>query len=455
MDRKTELRVKYLRKLTLLAAVVPMLLGVGCGSDDGESGSYQVAVVIPYTGNNVPRGQRYDAAIRMAAKHLDDAGYLDFLDRPFRLNYIDSGAGKEAVAEELQALINRYPNQVYGVITSGGAAHQGAAMIAAANEIPVIEASSGAHFTEFIDPDEVGPDITQYLLSTRALCKPEAEITADFIDRDYGGQTAVMFRGDKTHDKMHTEVIRGRLATMASDVVVADSTEADANGDFTLDYEDTDAFQSKIAQVITDHDPGVLFFHLRGDSVNSAFLKAAQDAGFTGDIVTCGMTRTMSLIDPAINGDQAMSEYLKDRLHFVMRSPLPSQSLDDFKVEFVNENPAIEPDTWTASVYDAMMLIGLGVAVADGEHGQAMVDAIVDVSRIGAKVGYGSLMDAVDMLRNGTDFDFDGASGVLDIKDDRSPVQGAYYVERVIEGGDAGYQYLELTDFGRVVHPAE
>jgi hypothetical protein len=136
-----------------------------------------------------------------------------------------------------------------------------------------------------------------------------------------------------------------------------------------------------------------------------------------------------------------------------MRAPLPSESLDQFHADFVADYPSIEPDTWTASVYDAMMLTGLGVAVADGAHGRPMVDALVAVSRDGTKVGYGGLERALSMVRAGADFDFDGASGVLDIRDDRSPVQGAYYVERVVAGGDTGYQYLELTDFGRQVHP--
>jgi hypothetical protein len=190
---------------------------------------------------------------------------------------------------------------------------------------------------------------------------------------------------------MHTDIIRQRLAELgwqgtllvSDDEAPVDPVFGENKGDFILDYE-KGVFEQEIKAVVDAESPDHLFFHLTGDTHNLRFLQDAQRAGFQGDVITCGMARSLALLDPDQNGD--ISEYLENRLYFAMRAPIPSADLDAFNTRYKEKYANFRLDEFTPSVYDAMMLVGLAVVDAHPEQtGAAVRDSIVKVSREGKK----------------------------------------------------------------------
>lgn len=448
------------KKLAMAALAISALTGgmAGCGSDaesEDNANVVNIALVLPYSEDFASRGKAYENAVTMAVEDLKAGGFTEITGKDFKFTLISSGNGEGEVKTELQKAFdaNKNPDgsvNFAAVISSTGSAQIGSTELAALNKVPHFETSSGAHHDEFVDANLAEPQ--SYMFSTRALCAPEAIFTADFIAAKYPGKKVALFRGDQTHDIMHTNTIRERLKEIgwtgtileSSDFAPTDPMFGENQGDYMLDYA-SGVFDEKIGAVVAAENPDVIFFHVRGDNHNLRFLQDANRAGFQGAIVTCGMARKNSILDNEQNG--GITDYLQDRLHFVMRAPIPSPDLEAFNSRYKAKFTNFSVDEFTPSNYDAMMLVGLAIVKAhpDGS-GQAIRDAIMEVASGGTKHNFDSVEGAIADLARGTDIDYDGPSGTLDI-DGSHIVPGSYYTEVAGKKADgSGLEYQEIMD---------
>jgi len=451
-------------------ALVPALLVsmaasflAGCTGDNTGTEAHLIAV-IPKTGSFEVKGPLHEDAIRMALEELVDAGAHDQMDRTFNVIPVNSGDGADVVEDLVQQTVDELGDDVLGIISSTGSAHEGSSIVALREGIPHFETSSGAHDEEFLDWSKYSEDELAFLMSSRALCNYEAIRTAEFIMQRWPTATLALFRGDKEHDKMHTRVIRDTLREMgflgtvleSNDPNLAGETWEDNKQDYLVSYDalETGGVEAEIRDVVENNDVDVVFFHVRGDAINTRFVQDTQRSGYDQYILTCGMARKDTFIDPNENG--LISDYLvgKDggvpdnRFFFVMRGSLPSTVLDGFKRDYGNVYDA-EPDTFTPSVYDAAMLWGLGVLHAKKLTRPAVLTGIQDVSRVGTEHSRDDLAAMVAAAAAGEDVDFVGASGPMDVRTDRT-VPGSYYVEQIIKK-NGSYAYEELADPPRVL----
>ncbi len=450
-----------------------VLAAVGCGSADRADGANIIAV-LPYSGAFASgKAEHHLNSITMALESLIEGGATEKMGVSYNVIPVNSGNGREFVQEAVEGIIAERADAglrpILGIISSTGGAHEGSARAAIEAGIPHFEVSSGAHDEEFLycspftDPatcTDYSEDQKKYMFSTRALCNPEAEVTADFIAEQFPDARVALFRGDKTHDRMHTNVIRARLQQNGFQGTVLESGDAANDQDFMLSYED-DSFEDEIAAVVAEHQPDVIFWHLRGDANNLQFVRDLarfdNGAGWQGDSLTCGMARNSRFIDNDENG--GISNYLaglnadgsarQGAFYFVMRSPLPSAALDAFRSDYTLKF-GIEPDTFSPSAYDAGLLLGLGILTAGPDAStEAIRDAIIAQSREGQVFGYSSSRrELVEAATSGVDLDLEGVSGPLDWRESRI-VAGSYYVERVVPVSGA-FAYEELESPPRV-----
>jgi len=457
--------MSYAHRLTSLA----LLLGLGaCAGGGNEGEEVHLLAVLPKTGAFEAKGKLHENAIRMALEELvDDKKGGDahaVMNRTFNVIPINSGDGPDVVEDLVRTAIKDFGDDVLGMVSSTGDAHEGSSRVALELGIPHFETSSGAHDEEFIDWDLYSDEELSYLMSSRALCRFLAKMTADLIHRKWPTGTVALMRGNLEHDKMHTRVIRDELRNLGfqgtvletDDPSAAEEPWEDNRLDYILSYDklETGGIVDDIQAVVDEHDPDVIFWHLRGDSNNVRFVADAQRAGYDQYLATCGMARTAAFIDPNENGQ--LSDYMvgedagvpDSRFFFVMRSPLPSNLLNEFKADY--EARFGEPaDTYAASVYDAAMLWGLGVLHAgDNYSREAVLRGIQEISRDGAQGNRNGLKALASAAFDGQDVDYVGVSGPMDVRADRT-VPGSYYVERVVKAGN-GYEYDELTDPARV-----
>ncbi len=454
-------RSKLITTGLILGTSLSML---ACSSDEANSNdNYKVALVLPYSEEFASRGKEYENAMSLAVEDLYAAGFKEASGgRGFEFTVISSGNGVDAVRERLQTEFDSNKLAEGGVnytavISSTGAAQVGSTEIAGRHSVPHFETSFGAHYEEFLPHEHFGTEVESYLFSTRALCLPEAIVTADFIHAQYPGKKIALLRGTDTHDIMHTTMIRDRLAYLGftGEVLVSDHqapvdpTFGENRGDYMLSYE-KGTFDTELQALIDTEQPDVMFFHLGGDSFNLRFLQDAKRVDFQGDIVTCGMFRVPTILDGELNG--GISEYIEDRLYFVMRAPIPSSELSEFNTRYEQKFPGFKASTFASANYDAMVLVGLAALQAyPAKSGASIRDAITDVSADGTKYGYKNLSNLVSDIKAGKDVDYDGPSGNMDIDENRT-VPGSYYVEIVESNGSNGLKYTELIDpIGRVI----
>lgn len=100
------------------------------------------------------------------------------------------------------------------------------------------------------------------------------------------------------------------------------------------------------------------------------------------------------------------------------------------EVEAFNDRMlAIDPDlvdfNYGPESYDAAIVIALAAAVA-GDDGSAHAAEIVEVTRGGEKCT--AYADCLALAEAGTDFDYDGISGPLDMDGNGDPMQGSYAI---------------------------
>lgn len=116
---------------------------------------------------------------------------------------------------------------------------------------------------------------------------------------------------------------------------------------------------------------------------------------------------------------------------FVGTSPQdrPSSSRARF-LYLYEETFGAEPVIFGTSQYDAAALVVLAIASAGSTDGAAIRDALYTVSRPNTDdtdetVGAGSLREGIALARTGTDINYDGAAGPVDL-DDEGNVRGDY-----------------------------
>ncbi|MEQ1569393.1 MAG: hypothetical protein ABMA64_27395 [Myxococcota bacterium] len=440
--------------------LIGLALTSGCGPAADTGGDALLLAVLPYTGKWEDKGLLHENAVRMAMEDLIASGLQEAYGGSFKVVTVNSGDGIDVVEAAVRDVVAG-PNgdKILGILSSTGDAHEGAARVAVELGVPHYEVSNGAADEEFLDPAD-WPDTLGYLLSARALCNYEAVYTAQFIASNFPGASVALIRGNEVHDKMHTAVIRTELAALGFTGTVIESQDPALVGevdpgnrqDFEVSYDDLNygGIEVPLTDLVTTHAPDVLFFHVRGDGPNLRFLQDTERAGFTGEIVTCGMARTSTLIDPNENG--LLSDYLVghdtpqdvDRFHFVMRGAIPSARLDTFKAEY-KERFEMDADTFTPAAYDATVMWALGVLAASEPERELVLQSIVDASREGELGSRDDLSALIERVAGGFDLDYDGVSGPMDVRDDRS-VPGYYFIERVIPGEAGAYGYEKLGD---------
>lgn len=448
--------VSHLRSAGVAIAVLAMAQSCERGGRPvADPSELHVLLVMPYTGSFRSRSEQHRAAVQMAFRDLEEGGAL-VPGRRLRAWEVDATDNATECEERVRALIAESLTDpatgrpmVSAIISSTTAAFQGSLPVALELRVPHVEISSGSHFDEFSGvrrsdhpemTDEAYAEHVSVAFSTRPVCMQEAVMTADFIASRPDWQRVVIMRGDKRHDAMHAEVIRERLALLADPAnpanprreqpwsgTVLDADPEGSGTDLVMDYASDWGAHLRAVEAL---DPDVVFYHLNGDVTNFSFLDQASIEEFSAPIVTCNMSEKEELLDPVNPG---IVDWLAGRLWFVGRRPVDGDALTEFKADY-RSFTGFAADSWAVSGYDAAVLIGLGIVGAYQQTGDteptAIRDAMEAATSSGERVGYGEIGRALELLRAGDDVDYDGPSGTLDLRPDRS-VPGEYMVDEV------------------------
>ena len=124
-------------------------------------------------------------------------------------------------------------------------------------------------------------------------------------------------------------------------------------------------------------------------------------------------------------------------------TPLPetTDAVTAFQARMDEVDPELEDYNYGPETYDAVMLIALAAQVA-GTDGIEYASEIINVSREGEKCT--TYADCLALIEAGTDIDFDGVSGPLDLDGVGDPITGSY---GVLSFGEGNQIDDDLTEF--------
>jgi ABC-type branched-subunit amino acid transport system substrate-binding protein len=159
---------------------------------------------------------------------------------------------------------------------------------------------------------------------------------------------------------------------------------------------------------------------------------------------------SLSLIAAACGGSDDSSDSASGGELEGMKGTLPLVALsDEFKGRLLEIDPALEDYSYAAETYDAVVVIALAVEVAKSD-GIEFASEINGVTRGGEKcTDYASCLE---LVKAGTDIDYDGVSGPLEFSGNGEPTQASYGVQ--VFGADNRIDDSKTT-FVEAAAPAE
>ena len=133
-----------------------------------------------------------------------------------------------------------------------------------------------------------------------------------------------------------------------------------------------------------------------------------------------------------------------------MKGTLPLVELsDDFKDRLLEIDPSLVDYSYAAETYDSVVVIALAVEVA-GTDGIEFASEINGVTRDGEKCT--DYAGCLELVKAGTDIDYDGVSGPLEFSGNGEPTQASYGVQVF---GDDNRIDDEKTTFVEAAAPAD
>jgi ABC-type branched-subunit amino acid transport system substrate-binding protein len=159
---------------------------------------------------------------------------------------------------------------------------------------------------------------------------------------------------------------------------------------------------------------------------------------------------SLSLIAAACGGSDDSGDSASGGELEGMKGTLPLVALsDEFKGRLLEIDPALEDYSYAAETYDAVVVIALAVEVAKTD-GIDFAKEINGVTRGGEKCT--DYAGCLELVKAGTDIDYDGVSGPLEFSGNGEPTQASYGVQ--VFGADNRIDDSKTT-FVEAAAPAE
>ena len=409
------------RILLTIACLSTSLFLVACqggeqtGEQAGGGGSgkgLKLGTLAPTTGDLSSIGQNWPAAVKLAVDTINECGGVN--EAPVSLISEDSQTEPSAGSSAMTKLAE--VDRVAGVVGAFASSVSGAAVdVAVRNKVMMVSpGSTSPVFTERAQNDEfngywarTAPPDTYQSQALAALAKKQGfnKVSTVAINNDYG----VGF------EKQFVTAFKDQGGNIVGKPVRHDPKAA------TLDSEAKAAFGSK-----PDAVAAVLYAE-----TGSVLLKSAFEQGLTDDV-------TVLLTDGVYSDDFVRQVGKTADGKSIISGALGTvpgangKALADFTALW-NEKTKKELTAYVPHNWDATVLMMLAAEASDANTGEGIKSKILEVANApGTEVT--DACQAMELVRQGEDINFQGASGNVDI-DENGDVVGSYDVWQVGEDG--------------------
>ena len=373
---------------TAAPAPAPVATAASCVEDD----TLKLGYILPSTGALAYINEPMAKAVELAVEEIGDAG----------IQGIEMVAGDSGTSADVASTTadSHLAEGVQGIV---GAAASGISLsiidkITGAG-IPMISPSNTDHrLTTYNDNDLYFRTVTSDNLQGRVM--------GDLVADDGNRSAMILYRNDSY----------GRGFAEATERQIIDSGLESA-GRLALDI-DGSTYTAEVQEVVAAGvDAVILVAFAEGGRVIAQMIEAGITPENTNIYTPDGMAsdETWEQVDP---DDPSVVQGIRGT------RPVPTEGAEvTFSDRFAEFAPGV--DTLFASqTYDAVIIYALASLAACSTQASDFAPMINDVTRGGTKCSL--YADCAQMLMEGTDIDYDGASGPLDFVDAGEPGVGTY-----------------------------
>ena len=426
------------------AAIVGALGSAGCGSSGEDPASAPAAAtttppestpivigaVLSLTGNLAPFGQAEQNALRVAETQINANGGV--LGRRVEFKIVDDTSSAEPGATALKSLFGENLSVVIGPTGSPVAT----ALHAIAFESQRVLLSPSAS-----TPDLTGaePAKSRWFFRTAASHALQARAIAIKVSSGFTGHAAcsslAIVAADDSYGNPIADGIAKTFAARGGTVVVHVKVPSKAKASYDAEAAQVVAASPDCQVVVTFPDVGIGYLQAfaKASKPTSRDWSTFQTIGANGlctkAFVENGRTNPADPTSPTI-GEGA---YLVN-LDLNPQTPRYEAFKNLYTAQFPLKAGETDLAGYTANAYDAAVLAALAMEKAGSADDASKIrDALYDVSSKGTAFGPADVGDAIAAIRAGSDVDYDGASGPVDL-DDRGDVLAGYVVNVIKDG---------------------
>jgi len=396
--------------LTGLSGCIGSISGGGGGGDDPiEMGS-----VLPITGSLSAYGQGMQDAVNLAKKHINDGGGP--LGRTVKVTNKDSETKPSKASQKYKSLVNEQ-----GIVGFVGAASSGVSVPIAKNVASdgVMQVSNASTTPALA---EIGYDgDTKYFGRTAPNDGQQGIVMGQIMNKsDYiGAEKAAFLYVNNAYGKGLAEKAKAAFDGEEVGMVPYDKKSTDYTS--TLDK-------------LFENDPDAIGF-VGYPGNGKTILKQWDNGGYGGQWV----------LSEGLN-DKGFFESLKSITDgMYLASPSPDSA--DKSASAFEEGMGDQAGTLFAPhAYDGLFLQALAMHKAGEASGEAIAKNIRSVSRDGTKVYAGQFQKAKDLLDDGEDINYQGASSPVDMNKNLEPLN-KFAIMQVEQGARTERETIERSWF--------
>lgn len=405
------------------AAGIAGLAGcLGGGGDDGSSGNgsgdgsgngreLMIGVLQPVTGDLGDLGGPIRDGAVLPATQLENADVSFTID----LQEEDSQTDPEAGLSAAQALVD-----------GGYPAITGAA--ASSVTIPVAQQVAAPNGVVMCSPASTAPEITEmddddFLFRTAPSDALQGEVMAQVGAEDFGFSSAATFHLNNDYGQQLSESFVNAFEELGGSVTAEVAFEAEQP-----------SYTSLLQDVLGDGPDGVIVI---GYPASGEQIFRDYYADFDGEetiMVTDGLR------EPSLPGDVD-----NPMENVVGTAPLAAGPDQEHFASLFEEEYGSSPGVFTAQAYDATAVLLLANVAAGENDGAAIRDNLRTVANPdGEEVGPSNLDEAMGMVADGEEVNYQGASSAVDF-DDNGDMQAVTY--EIFEFSEEGIETTDTVDF--------
>lgn len=401
-ENQNHTRRSYLK----VAGAAGVAVGLaGCLGGDGDDGPIPMGSMMPITGQLEAFGEGMQAGVEVAVEQINEAGGP--LGREIELSSVDSETTADQAVERYNTLVS--DDEIIGFVgaASSGVSAAVAENVAADEVMQVSHASTSPVFADIGWTGDVGEG-PKYFGRTAPNDGQQGILMGGVMDDDIGADTAAFLHIDNPYGS--------GLARTASESFSGETLTTVGYSPRTADYTST------LDQVFAD-DPDAVGFVGYPEN-GGTILQQWEEGGYGGQWVHAEGVNNPDFWDE--NAEITEGQYVTSP------DPAGAPGAEAF-TEAAGEDDA--STLFAPHAYDAMAIMALAIEQAGEATGTAIAENIRSVSRPpGDEFTVGEFGDAADVLSDGGEVNYQGASSAVDLNESLEPLNS--YVVLQVTGGE-------------------